>query len=72
VVVKKRKGRLANPEFVNLPKKMKCTKCGKEVNSNLSQLKKKAGKLKVTIASLIEKYVCQGCCSTIGRPKKVK
>jgi hypothetical protein len=63
-----KRGRVANPEFANIPEKMKC-KCGKEVNTNVYQLKKKADKNKTTIQELIKNFVCQGCCSTIGRKR---
>lgn len=55
-----RRGRATNPEFVGLPKVMKC-KCGFEATVQATQLKKKAEKLGVTIQSLIDGYVCRKC-----------
>ena len=58
-----RRGRAANPEFVNLPKFMIC-KCGAKVATNPNQLKKKAKKEGTTILELIKNYSCQLCTPT--------
>ena len=60
-----KRGRVANPEFANLPKTLSC-KCGKTVAANVYQLKKKAEKNNTTIQELIKNFVCQFCKPTIG------
>jgi hypothetical protein len=61
-----KRGKKPNPEFANLPKTLTC-KCGKTVAANVYQLKKKAEKNNTTIQKLIEGFVCQICCKTIGK-----
>lgn len=64
-----RRGKQVNPEFASLPKVMICG-CGKKVNVNPYQLKKKAEKNKTTMQELIKKFKCQGCEKTKGRHKR--
>ena len=64
------RGRVANPEFVGLPKFMTCS-CGNKVNTNAHQLKIKALAQGTTILELIKNYKCQVCSpSKKGRHKK--
>ena len=66
-----KRGKKPNPEFANIPKKMKC-KCGKEVVVNIYQLKAKAEKMGTTIQKLIEGFVCQSCAPTKHRGRQKK
>jgi len=56
-------------DFSSFPEFLKC-KCGREVKANYYMLQKKADEKKIPLEDLVNAYVCQTCCPTIGRKKK--
>lgn len=56
-----RKGRAPDPELVGIPRKIKCSKCEREVNCNPRHLLEKAKEQGVTWQEYVKKYLCRSC-----------
>ena len=62
-----KKGRPANPEYVDIPKEVNCKGCGKLVKLVPANIIEKAGILKMEVKDLVANYKCRSCGGRLSK-----